>query len=129
MKAKGGQGKRQRHRGLGMGLVLLCFTIDENSINNSNSKSLRVSGAGLWDTGQPIRYDPLPPGHELMTPPQAFSSLPHTKAPRELVLCRQCPRLMTSSGTTDDAEVLGPYKVQPGQGQEAVGQLRCTVFP
>lgn len=30
---------------------------------------------------------------------------------------------MISPGPTDDAEVLGPYKVQPGQGQTALGQL------
>lgn len=62
MKAEGGQGETQTEPpgGRGVGLVLLYFTL-ENSINNSKSKRLQVSGTRLWDTGQPIRYNLLPP--------------------------------------------------------------------
>lgn len=42
-----------------MGPALLYFTL-ESSINNSKSQRLRVPGAGLWDTEQPIRYAPHP---------------------------------------------------------------------
>lgn len=89
----------------GQGPVLLCFTL-ENSINNAKSKRLQASRAGLWDSRQPIRHCPFP--H------QGMSSwlLPHTKAPRELVLCWQCPKPQASPGPADDAQVLGPNKVQ-----------------
>lgn len=93
-----------------------------NSINNSKSQRLQVSGTGLWDTRQPIRYD-LPPH----SPPQGMSScllpwlslpLLHTKTPRELVFCRQCPKLVTSPGPASDAEVLGLNKLQ-GTGTDS----------
>lgn len=81
MKAEGGWGGTDRGPGTGPGagagrgpVQSGCFTIDENAINNSQSKKLQVSGAGLRDTELPIRYDlPLP-----CFPPAARAvSLPH----------------------------------------------------
>lgn len=114
MKAERGQG---RHRGTGgwgwdqsCSLSLLMRT--PSIIQSQRDSRSQELGSGTLSSQSDTTLHPYQ-GMSSELLPRLSLLLSHTKAPRELVFCRQCLKLVISPGP-NDAEVRGPYKVQPG---------------
>lgn len=130
MKAEGGQGERQKEVGVGVGpgggsggTSPALFHVGESSINNSKSKRLQASGAGLWDTRQPIRHNPRP-AMGLSPPPHSGSQGIGIQqaVPQACDLSSRCQSARSKQGTADRDDP-GMAHEQPWEGLGAGGEI------